>query len=175
MEATKRDVLLEDCSKGMVTTFCRDLLGTRSQATTERAERLLLGGKEPLCHVPGRCILAIGPPDNGLVLQGSVRERVLLRGGTGIHLQAPKAYVIEMAELLGLHHGKSVRTTGTTTPPKKQEGDMLVGLRRMPSALQPCRRQATVVGATCRRSSVGHYSLPLKTTTTPNRSTPFAA
>lgn len=48
--------------------------------------------------------------------------RVLQRGGAGIHLLAPKSYTQEMVNILGRSNGRSVGTTGTSSPTKRDDG-----------------------------------------------------
>lgn len=49
-------------------------------------------------------------------------EGAIYRDEKGIHLQATKAYVEDMVELLGLQNGKSVGTPGTTTTSSRGNG-----------------------------------------------------
>lgn len=46
--------------------------------------------------------------------------RVVQRNELGIHLRAPKPYVYEMVDLLGLGSGKAVGTMGTSSPTKRE-------------------------------------------------------
>ena len=45
--------------------------------------------------------------------------RLLKRDGKGIHMMAPKSYVNEMMEVLGLENAKKVGTTRTATSTNK--------------------------------------------------------
>lgn len=119
MATTQSHVRPQDGTEGLANTLRRDHGAARSQATSERGEDLQFPGQGHLRHVPCRRHPRYW---TSILDNNPFKGRVLQRDEAVIHLQAPKPYVLEIMDLLGLRTRKAVGKTSTTTQTKEEGG-----------------------------------------------------